>query len=127
MMKLIGVLSKQSWYNWAYSAKKMNKLADAVQRLGQAVQLVPVTSGDYESATKELNLWKDEYNAAVAKAQAAQVTPTPTKTPESLSAPQPLPTMGKEEKVKVSAKDFAPPAITPEVTPTAQPTGIGGP
>ena len=115
------------WYNWAYSAKKMNKLADAVQRLGQAVQLVPVTSGDYESATKELNLWKDEYNAAVAKAQAAQVTPTPTKTPESLSAPQPLPTMGKEEKVKVSAKDFAPPAITPEVTPTAQPTGIGGP
>ncbi len=134
------VLAKQdlanAWYNWAYSAKQLNKLADAVQRLDQAVALVSPTSGDYDKATKELSAWKAEFDAATKKAQAAaQVTltptPTPTRTVESLQSPQPLPTVGKEQKVNVKASDFKPPAITPMATPTLlptpAPTGAGGP
>jgi hypothetical protein len=121
------------WYNWAYNAKQMNQLADAVQRLNQAVALVPVTSADYEKANGELTVWKKEYDEAVKKQQAATaVTLTPTPKPETLKAPAPQPTVGKEGKVSVPAQDLAPPtpAVTavPTETPTASPTGpTGGP
>lgn len=127
------VMAKQDlangWYNWAYSAKKIGRLADAVQRLNQAVSLVPATSGDYDKASQELADWKKELEEAIAKAKASQQplpTPTPTKSPESLRAPQPMPTVGAEEKVNVPAADLQPPAVTPmptvSVIPTPKPT-----
>lgn len=108
------------WYNWAFSAKKMNKLPEAIQRLSQAVALVPVTSGDYESASKELTTWKKEYDEAVAKAQAAQA-PVPTKVPESLTVPEAIPSVGNEERVNVPAEDLAPPVVTPTIEPEGGP------
>jgi Tfp pilus assembly protein PilF len=112
------------WYNWAYNAKQMNRLADAVQRLNQAVTLVPVTSADYEKANGELTAWKKEYDEAVKKQQAVTgATPTPTPKPETLKAPAPQPTVGKEEKVNVPAEDLAPPTPAATVVPTESPTG----
>lgn len=124
------VLAKQDyangWYNWAYSAKQSGKLSDAVTRLNQAVSLVPATSGDYDKAAQELASWKKELDEAIAKAKASEgaaaPSPTPTKVPESLKAPQPIPTVGKEEKVNVPAADLQPPAITPVPTTTMQPS-----
>jgi Tfp pilus assembly protein PilF len=123
------VVSKQDfangWYNWAYTAKSTNKLADAVQRLTQAVALVPVDSGDYDKASKELVTWKAELDEAVKKQQAQQTQEQP-KQPETLKTPEPLPTAGKEEKVNVPAADLQPPSVspteTPEVTPQLTPT-----
>jgi len=110
------VMNKQDyangWYNWAYSAKLSGKLGEAVARLSQAVALVPVDSGDYEKAIKELGDWKKEYEAAVKKLGAT--TPTPTPEPETLKTPEPLPTTTKEDKVNV------PDDLAPEVTPTSE-------
>ncbi len=119
------------WYNWAYSAKQMNKLADAVQRLNQAVALVPADSGDFEKANQELAAWKKEYDEGVAKAQAAAgITPTPTPKSSTLKAPEPIPTMGEEEKVDVPAEGMEPPKVTttpsPTITPTVNPTTTPG-
>ena len=120
------VLSKQdmanAWYNWAYAAKQTGRLSEAVQYLNQAVTLVPTTSGDYDKANQELTTWKQELDEAIKKQQAAAVTPTPTKAPESLKAPQAMPTVSKEEKVNVPAADLEPPAISPVPTVSEKPT-----
>jgi tetratricopeptide (TPR) repeat protein len=119
-----------AWYNWAYAAKKQNKLQDAVTRLDQAVKLVPADSTDYDKANKELDSWKKELEEAVKKYQeqlkqqqaaaTQQQQPTDEKKPaeQPLTTPQPLPTVGKEEKVNVPAKDLEPPQAT--VTPVAE-------
>jgi len=120
------VVNKQDfangWYNWANSAKKMNRIDLAVQRLTQAVALVPKESGDYEKAAKELEEWKKEYEAAVKQAQAQQQQQQ-QKQPETLKTPEPLPTIGVEEEVNIPASDLEPPAdvVTPTVAPS--PTG----
>lgn len=111
------------WYNWAYNAKQMNRLADAVQRLNQAVLLVPVTSADYEKASGELAVWKKEYDEAVKKQGAAAEALAPK--PETLKAPVPQPTVSKQEKVNVPPQDLAPP--TPAVTAVPTETSTGGP
>ena len=112
------------WYNWAYNAKQMNRLADAVQRLNQAVALVPVTSADYEKASGELVVWKKEYDEAVKKQGAATEALAPK--PETLKAPAPQPTVSNQEKVSIPpSQDLAPP--TPVVTVEPTETQVGGP
>lgn len=106
------------WYNWAYTAKMMGRLADAVSRLGQAVALVPVDSGDYEKASEELLAWRKELDEAIKKQQAQQ-QPKPA---ETLKTPEPLPTTRKEEKVNVSGENLEPP-----VAPSASPTTSASP
>ncbi len=101
------------WYNLAYAEKKLNKLGLAVNHLNQAVSLVPTDSGDYDKASKELVIWKEEYDALLKQQQAAQAQ---TKPAETLKVPEALPTQGKEEKVNVPAADLQPPKV--EVTPT---------
>lgn len=111
------------WYNWAYSAKKLNKLGDAVNRLTQALSLVPVTSGDFDKASEELSAWKKEYEDLV-KANSAQATET--KEAETLKTPEALPTTNKKDQVTLPKDDLEPPTtqeVTPEVKPTAIPTG----
>lgn len=118
-----------AWYNWANSAKKLNKIDVAVARLEQAVKLVPADSGDYETASKELDSWKKELEEAIKKQQeylkqqqAAQQQ-AEKKQPETLKTPEPLPTMGTEEKVNVPAEQLEPPkvpTVAPTVTPTAE-------
>jgi len=95
------------WYNWAHNAKKMNRLADAVARLSQAVALVPVDSGDYEKASDELAEWKEELDAAVAEAKVVEEA----RQAETLRAPEPLPVAGKEEQVDVSTEEMEPPEM----------------
>jgi len=63
-----------AWYNWAYAAKKLNKLDAAVSRLEQALTLVDSTSTDYETAAKELETWKQEQTEANAKKAQTQQT-----------------------------------------------------
>lgn len=115
------VVNKQDfangWYNWANTAKKMNRIDLAVQRLTQAVTLVPAESGDYEKANKELGEWKKEYDAAVKQAQAQQ------KQAETLKTAEPLPTLGAEEKVDVPKEQLEPPEAV--VTPTTEPSPTG--
>lgn len=100
------------WYNWAYTAKKLNKLGDAVNRLTQAVNLVPVTSGDFDKASKELEVWKKEYEDLV-KQQSAQTQPKPA---ETLMVPEALPTGTNKNSVDVPTGGLEPPVIEP--TPT---------
>ena len=120
------LISKQDfangWYNWAYNAKQMNRLADAVARLAQAVALVPVDSGDYQKASEELTAWREELDKAIKQQEAQQV-----KQPETFTQPKPLPTAGEEEKVNVPAEDLEPPVIetTPSNGAEAEPTGTG--
>lgn len=127
------VVNKQdyanAWYNWAYTAKQLNKIYEAVQRLNQAVALVPADSGDYEAAKKELDTWTAEYDELVKKqeeaqkaAQAQQQTNTEEKQPESLTVPEPLPTVGEEEKVNVPAEELEPPVVSPMPTSAAETT-----
>jgi tetratricopeptide (TPR) repeat protein len=104
------------WYNWAYAAKKLNKLEVAAQRLSQAVALVPTTSGDYEKASKELEEWNKEL---AAKTKTNEIN-TQVKQPETLKTAQPIPTVGKEERVSVPANELAPP-ITPTIIPSITP------
>jgi tetratricopeptide (TPR) repeat protein len=106
------------WYNWAYSAKNLNQLGNAVARLNQAVSLVPVTSGDYATASKELDTWKAEYDASV-KQQAAQ-----QKQAETLKVPSALPS-GTNSQIQVPNAGLQPPTgevLPTAVTPTATPT-----
>lgn len=112
-----------AWYNWANSAKKLNKIDVAVARLEQALKLVPADSGDYETAAKELEVWKKELEEAIKRQQElmkqqadAQAAATP-KQPETLKTQEPLPTMGAEEKVNIPASQLEAPVIQPtEVT-----------
>jgi len=95
-----------AWYNWAYTAKNLGKIEAAVQRLEQAVALVPVSSGDHDKASGELTTWKKELEELLKKQQgAAAAAPEP----ETLKTPQPLPTVGEEEKVNLPAEELSPP------------------
>lgn len=96
-----------SWYNWAYSAKKMNKLADAIYRLNQSLSLVSVDSGDYEKASKELDTWKKEYDELVKKAKEQQEQQK--KEAETLKTPEVAPTISEENKLVVPTGEIEPP------------------
>ncbi|MGI5841408.1 MAG: hypothetical protein ACOX6N_04295 [Patescibacteria group bacterium] len=114
------------WYNWAYTAKQQNKIGDAYQRLAQAVALVPADSGDFEKANEELAEWKKELEAAIKQQEemmAQQAGGQEEKEPETLSTPDPLPTVGEEERVNVPAEELEPPEpiVTPE---EAEPTPV---
>lgn len=104
------------WYNWAYTAKMTNRLADAVARMTQALALVPVDSGDYEKASKELAAWQKELDAATKQAQ-QQAKPA-----ETLQTPGPLPTVAKEAKVNVPTGELQPPTVAPQPTMEPKPT-----
>jgi tetratricopeptide (TPR) repeat protein len=111
-----------AWYNWAYAAKQQNKLQLAVNRLEQALALVPNDSEDYTKAKEEFDKWEKEYNEAVAKyneqvkqQQEQQKTDNTEQKPvntEPLTTPEPLPSMGAEEQVNVPAEQ-----LEPQVTP----------
>lgn len=109
------------WYNWAYTAKNLGKIGEAVTRLAQAVSLVAVDSGDYDRAIKELAVWRKELEE-LQKKQGEAAKPAPT--PETLKVAEPIPT-GKEQ-IKVPKDDIKPPEETveePVVSPEASPTG----
>lgn len=111
------------WYNWAYTAKQLGKLQEAVSRLSQAVALVPASSGDYEKANQELESWKKEYEAAVKKNEETQ------KAAETLKVPEALPTPNEKTEVNLPKSEMQPPqvsvtpteAVTPTVVPTVMP------
>ena len=114
-----------AWYNRAYAAKEQNKLQDAVVYMQQAMNLVPVDSEDYTKAKTDLDAWQKQLDEAIAQyqeqlkqQQAQQQQAEPIET-ETLKTPQPLPTMGEEERVNVPAEDLEP-KIT--VVPTVEPT-----
>jgi len=113
-----------AWYNWAYAAKKQNKLGEAVQRLEQAVALVPKDSGDYEKANEELSTWKKELDEAIKKQEAAiKEEQSQAKEAETLKTAEPLPTVSAEEKVDVPEGELEPPASpenNPEVSPSPE-------
>ncbi|MFA5026226.1 MAG: hypothetical protein WC503_07005, partial [Candidatus Shapirobacteria bacterium] len=105
------------WYNWAYTAKKMNKLSEAVTRLSQAVSLVPVTSGDYDMASKELGIWKKEYDDSVK--QQADAKAAIIKEAETLKVPSALPSGTTKSGVVVPNSGLEPPTgtvVTPSPT-----------
>jgi Tfp pilus assembly protein PilF len=108
------------WYNWAYTAKKTGKLADAVSRMTQALTLVPADSGDYETASKELAAWKKELDEAIKKQNADAQAAAAAKQPETLKTEQPLPTGSAKDRVAVPTGELAPPStqVIPSVTPT---------
>lgn len=95
------------WYNWAYTAKKKNNLAAAINRLNQALTLVPADSGDYDTASKELEAWKKEYDALVKKQSEAA---SQQKQAETLKLPEALPS-GTNTSVDVSGEGLEPPAV----------------
>lgn len=120
-----------AWYNWAYSAKKMENIQSAVDRLTQALALVPVDSGDYDSAAKELATWNKELEAKTASNSAATNT---VKDPETLKTPEPLPTGNEPAKVVVPTGELQPPEGIDEetakdisTTPSPQPTVMVSP
>lgn len=104
------------WYNWAYSAKELNKLEAAVNRMDQVLKLIPTDSTDYEKATEELNTWKkelEELNKKQAEAQKTQETKTDQV--EALTTPEPLPTSVEENQILLpTGSEMAP--TTPEPT-----------
>lgn len=112
-----------AWYNWAYAAKEQNKIQEAVTRLDQAVKLVPMDSSDYEKANEELTEWKKELDEAVQRYQESlkQQQEVSEREEPILKTPEPLPTMGAEERVDVPAEDLEPkisviPTTMPEIT-----------
>lgn len=105
------------WYNWAYSAKKLGRLGDAVTRMAQAVALVPIDSGDYEKANKELGEWRKELDEAIKKQQA--MVEQQQKEAETLKTPEPLPTGEKE--VEVPKTELEPPKMEEN---TVEGTGV---
>jgi tetratricopeptide (TPR) repeat protein len=104
-----------AWYNWAYTAKQLNRVDYAVVRLEQALRLVPQDSGDYEQADKELTEWKKELDELIKQQQAQlaaqqqQQQQQEQKEPETFKVPEPLPTVGEEELVDVPAEELEPP------------------
>jgi Tfp pilus assembly protein PilF len=99
------------WYNWAYTAKNMNKLSSAVARLSQALSLVPVDSGDYDKASKELEAWNKEYEALIKQQQGLQQE----KEAETLKLPEALPKESDNSSVVVPTGGLEPPEV--EATP----------
>ena len=106
------------WYNWAYTAKNMNKLSSAVARLSQALSLVPIDSGDYDKASKELEAWNKEYEALIKQQQGLQQE----KEAETLKLPEALPDDGNNSSVVVPTGGLEPPVV--EVTPTPSDGGV---
>ena len=105
-----------AWYNWANSAYKLKKIDVAVARLEQALKLVPADSGDYETAAKELEVWKKELEEAIKQQEELQKQQTEQKEPETLKTADPIPT-GIDGKVEVSNEELAPPVtVSPEPT-----------
>ena len=96
----------------------MDRLADAVARLSQAVALVPVDSGDYDKADKELTSWKKELQNFISKAKAAKQAEKPA---ETLKVPEPLPTTTGGV---VKDKNLAPPKAVVSPAAEATPTGV---
>jgi tetratricopeptide (TPR) repeat protein len=140
----LAVTNKQdyanAWYNWAYAAKQQNNLQVAVNRLQQAVSLVPTTSSDYQKANDELTTWKKELADATQKQQDAAgqqqsqqqssstVTPTPTASSDAtLKAPEVLPTVGAtKDKINVQTNNMQPAVeVTPTIT-DSNPTPTAG-
>lgn len=105
-----------AWYNWAYSAKKLNKVDAAVNRLQQALTLVAADSSDYEAAKTELETWKQEQTELNAKnAQTQQTTQQTTQQATQQTTEQP------KQVVETPIETVAPTAaVTPvvEVTPS---------
>lgn len=115
-----------AWYNRAHAAKQQNKLQDAVVYMGQALNLVAVDSDDYTKAKGELDTWQKQLDEAIAQyQQQLKQQQTQQKAPveaETLKTPEPLPTMGEEEKINVSAEDLEPKiTVTPTPMETEQP------
>lgn len=121
-----------AWYNRAHSAKQQNKLQDAVSFMGQALNLVAVDSDDYTKAKGELDEWQKQLDEAIAqyqeqlKQQQAQQQQAKPIEAETLNTPEPLPTMGAEEKVNVPAEELEPkitvmPTVEPTVAPVVSP------
>lgn len=83
-----------AWYNWAYAAKKLNKLDAAVLRLEKSLTLVDSNSTDYENANKELETWKQEQASQKAAQQTTekskQVVETPVETLTPTAAVTPV-------------------------------------
>jgi len=93
-----------------------------VSRLEQALKLVPADSGDYELASKELDVWKKELDEAVKKQQELlKQQQAQQKIPETLKTAEPVSTMGEEEMVNVPAEELQPPVVEPMVEPTGTP------
>lgn len=78
------------WYNWAYSAKQLGKLELAVNRMQQALSLVPSDSSDYETANKVYSEWKEELDEANKKA--AESEQANNSGEQTLTTPEALPT-----------------------------------
>lgn len=95
-----------AWYNWAHSAKKLNKIQEAVARLEEAVSLVPIDSGDYEQANKELIEWKKELEELVAKNKEMQASQEKARAAESLKVAEPIPEVNEANKVEIEADNL---------------------
>lgn len=112
-----------AWYNWAYTAKKLDKIGSAVERLTTALKLVPADSGDYEKASAELVTWKAELAEAIKKQEAAlkeQQAQQEPKQPETLKAPEiQNPEATNASMVNMPATEMAPPAeqVAPQNAP----------
>ena len=104
------------WYNLAYAEKKMNKLELAVNHLSQAVSLVPITSGDYDKASKELEVWRKEYEDLLKQADFAKAATA--KQAETLKLPEALPSGTSKANVEVPTGGLEPPVgqVTPTMT-----------
>jgi hypothetical protein len=89
----------------------MNKLSSAVARLSQALSLVPVDSGDYDKASKELEAWNKEYEALIKQQQGLQQE----KEAETLKLPEALPKESDNSSVVVPTGGLEPPEV--EATP----------
>ncbi len=105
------------WYNWAHTAKNMNRLADAVTRLNQAVLLVPIDSADYENASKELTTWREELEKLTAASQPQEQTEPDVQT---LKTAEPLPTVTDE--IDIPVEDLEPPQAISSLAPTSTET-----
>jgi len=104
------------WYNWAYSGKQLGKLELAVNRMKQALQLVPADSEDYKTASKILNEWEKELEELNKKKSEETKKTELTQGDKTLTTPEALPTKVDEKKEIQPNKEMAPPV---EVTPTA--------
>ncbi|MFH1561767.1 MAG: hypothetical protein ABID04_04305 [Patescibacteria group bacterium] len=98
-----------AWYNWAWSLKQQDRLAEAVARLQQAVSLVDLNSADYQKASEELDAWQKELGQVTETAQ--QETGQPTQ----LQQPQPIPSPKLEEPIVLPNEDEAAPELIEEV------------
>ncbi|MBU4397684.1 hypothetical protein KKC08_05990, partial [Patescibacteria group bacterium] len=94
------------WYNWAYSAKKRDRLSVAVARMNQVLALIPLDSADYETAEETLNEWRSELERLTEQERARQEAVADQQQKEEevvakevLTTPMPLPTVIEEEVI----------------------------